>query len=67
MHQRDNDKIKLARSGQNDRNIATEEVPNKIPNDCNRETELVQKEIEYDHGSYWKAYQMGLREIRQDY
>ena len=33
-------------------NMATETVPNEIPNDCDMATELVPDEIEYDHRAY---------------
>jgi len=37
-------------------NMATEAVPNEIPNDCDTATELVLKEMENDHRAYRIVY-----------
>jgi len=42
--------------------LPTDAVPNQIPNDCDRPTELVPNEIEYDHRTYWIAYRVASRE-----
>jgi hypothetical protein len=42
--------------------MATEAVPNEIPNDCDMATELVPKEIENDHRAYRILYRMASQD-----
>jgi len=43
-------------------NMATEAVPNVIPNDCDMATEMVLKEMENDNQAYRIVYQMASQE-----
>jgi len=61
MHQRD-DTSNEPDPWRTSANMATEPVPNAIPNNCDMATDLVPKEIENDHRAYRIAYRMASRE-----
>jgi len=48
--------------GDGDDEQRAEAVPNEIPNDCDRATELVPKEIKNDHRAYRIVYRMASQE-----